>query len=295
MELRQLRYFVAVAEAEHFGAAAERLHIVQPAVSKQIARLERELGLTLFDRSRRRATLTPEGRGFLPHAQRALRAVDRAAIAARSLARGRAGILRVGSSEGLAGTLDAILDQLRLQAPELTVELVSSSTPDKLSAVAGGQLDAAFVRAALPATGVTVHHLWDEPLLVVAPASRGTGIDLRTLADLPLARADRAANPAVYELITRACHQAGFDPIPGPAVGSIQDLVAGPIADGRCWTLLYRTTAPGPSAKIAVGPTRPAVFVPTGIAVVDAPRATVALLVAVALRIAEERGSREPT
>ncbi len=79
MEVRQLRYFVLAAELEHFGAAAERLHIVQPAVSKQIASMECELGLTLFDRTHRRATLTADGRAFLPHARRALQAIERAA------------------------------------------------------------------------------------------------------------------------------------------------------------------------------------------------------------------------
>jgi len=107
MDVRQLGYFVTVAELRHFGKAAQRLHIVQPAVGQQIARLERELGLTLFDRSHRQIALTADGEAFLPHARRVLRALDSAANAAADLAAGAAGLLRVGSSEGLGPPSDS--------------------------------------------------------------------------------------------------------------------------------------------------------------------------------------------
>lgn len=274
MELRQLRYFVTVAEHRHFGRAAEALHIVQPAVSQQVARLERELGLVLFDRSRRQVALTADGTAFLPHARRVLQAVDRAARAAETLARGDAGLLRVGSSENLGPRLDEILTAVRRRRPAVTVTLVAATTPDKLAAVAAGDLDAAFVRAAGPAPGVVVHPLWDEPLHVAVPADRaphdGGPVALATLADLPLSQVPRTANPGVFDLITAACRDAGFTPRPGPPFGSVQNLLTGQVAAGRCWTFLYAgTPATTVPRAVALVPCRPALAVRTGLALPD--------------------------
>jgi len=272
VELRQLRYFVTVAEHGHFGRAAAQLHISQPAVSQQVARLERELGLVLFDRSRRQIALTAAGEAFLPEARRVLRAADRAARAAADLTAGTTGLLRVGSSEGLGPHLEQILTAFRRRRPAASLHLVPGSTPVKLVAVAAGGLDAAFVRAAQPIPGVVIHPLWDEPLLVAMPAGRAPagsgGLELAHLADLPLSQADRPANPGVYDLITGACRAAGFTPLPGPTFGSVQDLLASQVAAGRCWTLLYAGT---PSTSIPRGvaliqPRLP-VHVPTGLAV----------------------------
>jgi DNA-binding transcriptional LysR family regulator len=272
MELRQLRYFVTVAEYSHFGRAAEALHIVQPAVSQQVARLERELGIELFDRSRRQIALTPDGHAFLPYARRVLDAGGQAARAAADLAAGQTGLLRIGSSDVLGPRLQQILAAFRRHRAAADVELVPAATPVKLAAVAAGHLDAAFVRAAPPAAGVTVHPLWDEPLHATIPArlapADGAPVDLATLAGLPLSQAGPAANPGVHELITAACRTAGFIPRPGPPLGVIQDLLAAHVAAGRCWTLLYAST---PAATIppdvALVPTRPALHVATGLAV----------------------------
>ena len=272
MELRQLRYFAAVAEHRHFGRAAEALHIVQPAVSQQVARLERELGLTLFDRSRRQIALTPDGQAFLPHARRVLIAADQAARAAAGLAAGQSGLLRVGSSELLGPRLERILTAFRQRRPAAVIELIPAPTPAKLGAVAAGDLDAAFVRAAPPTPGVTVCKLWDEPLHAAIPAQLvpggGAPADLRALAGLPLALASRTTNPGVHDLITAACGAAGFTPQPGPPFGSIQDLLAAHVAAGRCWTLLYASTpAAAIPADVALLPTHPALRIPTGLAV----------------------------
>ena len=254
MDVRQLRYFVTVAEFGHFGRAAARLHIAQPAVSKQIAILERELGLTLFDRSRRQARLSADGEAFLPHARRALRAVDRAATAATELAAGTAGTLRLGSSPGLGRRLEDILTELRSRRPAVTVHPITTrSVPDKLQAMLTGELDAAFVTALPNDPRLSVHQLWNEPLLLAVPADRAQdAADLADLADLPLSRTDREENPDSFDRITEACKAAGFVPRPGPTLVTAQDTLLGPVAAGQCWTILPAHTTHTDSAAVAI-------------------------------------------
>lgn len=260
MEFRQLRYFVVVAEFGHFGRAAAHLHIVQPAVSKQIASLERELGLNLFDRSRRQARLTADGEAFLVHARRVLRAVDRAATAAADLAEGSTGTLRLGSNPGLGRRLEDILTEFRSRRPAVMVHLMTTrSAPEKVNAVLGGDLDATFVSAVPKNPRLAVRHLWDEPLVLAVPADRApVAADLIGLADLPLSRTARDENPDTFDLITDACKAAGFVPKPGPTLVTAQDTLLGPIAAGRCWTVLPAHTAHADSAAVAfIEPSRP--------------------------------------
>ncbi|KOV90198.1 hypothetical protein ADL03_01410 [Nocardia sp. NRRL S-836] len=277
-----MRYFVTVADHEHFGRAAEALHIVQPAVSKQVARLERELGLTLFDRSHRRARLTPDGHAFLTHARRALRAVDRAVAAAADIAAGDTGLLRIGSSLVFTPRVEAALAAVRTAHPGITLRLTSSaSTTDQLAALAANDLDAAFVAAPPDTPGVRAHHLWDEPLLLAVPA--GTTGTLAALADLPLARPARAANPGVHDLLTAACRAAGFTPRTGPVLTRVQDLLAGPVASGECWTVLPAGLAPPDLTAVALVEPDPPIHVPAALALPDsAPRAAALSLLAAA-------------
>jgi DNA-binding transcriptional LysR family regulator len=111
VEIRQLRCFLAVAELRHFGHAAEQLHIVQPAVSQQIRRLERELGVDLFHRTTRTVELTPAGETFLGHAQRILDAVGNATQAIRQIGTSRS-TLRVGTSSGLGDLPQQSLEEI---------------------------------------------------------------------------------------------------------------------------------------------------------------------------------------
>ncbi|MFI9804508.1 LysR substrate-binding domain-containing protein [Streptomyces sp. NPDC052301] len=241
MELRQLSYFVAVAEELHFGRAAERLHIVQSAVSQQIQRLERELGAELFDRSPRRVRLTAAGERLLPEARSVLGAAEKARAAVA-----RPAGLRLGTSTGLGEHLDRVLAAFAERAPDVPVELHSLPVGERLARVAAGELDAAFVRSAEPPPGIRVLPLWPDPLVAALPATHPLAgrdeIALTDLAALPLALTARRNNPALVDLVLGACRAAGFDPVPGPVGGSLYDTLA-TIGARPLWTVVYASHA----------------------------------------------------
>ncbi|MEU7061458.1 LysR family transcriptional regulator [Streptomyces sp. NPDC046197] len=267
MELRQLTYFVTVAEELHFGRAAERLHIVQSAVSQQIQRLERELGAELFDRSPRRVRLTGAGERLLPEARAVLAAADRARAAVAPPPG-----LRIGTSTGLGAHLDRVLAAFAERAPDVPVELFSLPVAERLDRVAAGQLNAAFVRGAEPPPGVRVLPLWSDPLVAALPAGHPLAarpeIDLAELAGLPLTLTQRRNNPALVDLVVGACHRAGFEPPPGPVSGSLQDTLA-TIGTRPLWTVVYAAHARVlHSPRVAFVPFRaPGLALPTGLAV----------------------------
>jgi DNA-binding transcriptional LysR family regulator len=271
MELRQLRYFVAIAEERHFGRAADRLHIGQPAVSQQIRRLERELGVELFDRSPRHVRLTPAGQRFLPRARAVLAAADEARASVAGLA--GAVPLRLGTSDGLGRHLDDLLDALARTAPWLTVEIVSAPTQARLAQVASGALDAAFVRGDHRAAGLRVIPVWQDPLVAALPSAHplatGADVALRDLAELPLRLTERRTNPPLVDLVVNACHDAGFEPLPGPPAASLTDLVAAIGAGAPTWTVVYAAQAAQlRTRRVAFVPFRaPGLSITTGLAV----------------------------
>jgi DNA-binding transcriptional LysR family regulator len=267
MELRQLSYFVAVAEELHFGRAAERLHIVQSAVSQQIQRLERELGAELFDRSPRRVRLTGAGERLLPEARAVLVAAEKArTVVAAPTA------LRLGTSTGLGAHLDRVLAAFAERAPQVPVELSSLPAGERFVRVATGRLDAAFVRSAEPPPGVRVVPLWSDPLVAALPGThplaRRDEIDLADLAGLPLALTSRRNNPALVDLVVRACHAAGFEPLPGPVGGTLHDTLA-TIGARPLWTVVYASHARVlATPRVAYVPFRaPGLALATGLAV----------------------------
>ncbi|MFC5143436.1 LysR family transcriptional regulator [Streptomyces aureoversilis] len=268
MELRQVRYFIAVAEELHFGRAAERLHIVQPTVSQQIQRLERELGLKLFDRTTRTVTLTAAGHAFLTYAHALLQAERSANEAMAAFRAEQESTLRVGTTTGLGLRLDAVLTALTERAPQLVVELVSAPQAVRLQQVRDGELDAAFVRGTdlAPHTGDADHSpglellpLWDDALVAALPAGHPLAsqpnVALSDLADLPLRIAPRDANPLLVDTVIDACHAAGVEPVMGAAFTTDQDTLAA-IATGRpSWTVYYASQAEiQPAPRISFRP-----------------------------------------
>ena len=279
MELRQLQYFVAVAEELHFGRAAERLHIVQPAVSQQLLRLERELGVRLVDRSTRRVTLTLEGERFLPEARAVLAAVARAREAVAP------GTLRLGTSTGLGGRLPRLLADFERQTGHRGVELVRVAAAARLRRVADGTLDAALVRGVTEHPGLRLEPVWTDAIVVALPAAHPLAaarpLTLAQLHALPVRLPARDENPPLFDLVTSACRAAGFEPRHHSALNE-QDMLAAIAAGPPAWTVYYAAQADTLIAPgIAFRESQPPLHMPTLLAMpTSSSRALDALLTA---------------
>ncbi|MFI0262341.1 LysR substrate-binding domain-containing protein [Streptomyces sp. NPDC017056] len=247
-EIRQLRYFLTVAEELHFGRAAERLHIVQSAVSQQLRRLERELAVTLFERTTRTVRLTEAGRRLLPHAREVLAAESRARAAVADLRAGQDTTLRLGTSDGLGARLETVLAAFTRTAPAgAQIELVTGSTTDRLHRVRSGELDATLLRGDRSEPGLELLPLWQDELRAALPAGHELAvrevIDMADLAPLPLRLASRARNSALHDLVIRSCREAGFEPVLGAEFTTAQDTLAA-VGYGRpSWTVFYEPHA----------------------------------------------------
>jgi DNA-binding transcriptional LysR family regulator len=238
MELRTLRYFVTVAEELHFGRAAQRLNIVQPAVSQQVARLERELGVRLLDRSPRTVRLTEAGRRVLDAARDALAAADRV----RTVVDKPANRVRIGTAPGFTTRLERGIDALREHNPSFEVVLVNLPLDARLAALRRGELDLALARGVDSAPGLLVLPAWSEPLHVVVsgrhPAADREVITLGEMAEYVLRVPARACDPALHDLVSAALRNAGVRPRVGRPIGSIPDTMVELGADPHSWSLL---------------------------------------------------------
>ncbi|WP_069164112.1 LysR family transcriptional regulator [Nocardia altamirensis] len=244
MELRQLRYFVAVAEELHFGRAAERLMIVQSSVSQQLGRLERELGVVLLERSPRHVRLTEAGAAFLPAAKKVLAAERRARASVTEFLTESPTVLRIGTSRGMGERLERLLVALKQRAPGIRVELTSAALGQRLRKVSEHEWDAAFLRGEVAAPdGVRQIPVWHDELVVALPADHPSAaercVDLAELAELPLYLTNRQNNALLDDLVLAACKNSGFEPILGPEQISIQDTLAALGAGAVGWTVLY--------------------------------------------------------
>jgi DNA-binding transcriptional LysR family regulator len=174
IELRQLRYFIAVAEELHFGRAAERLHMSQSPLSRAIRDLERQLDVVLFVRTTRRVELTPAGGALLERARKAVTDVDAAIDEARRASRPEDGVLVLGHGPLSRAPAARLAEAVRARRPQLTVRLEEGVTADLLGRVAGRELAGAAVMqspAAARRYRVQIHPLRDEPLLAALPAA----------------------------------------------------------------------------------------------------------------------------
>lgn len=222
MELRQFRYFVAVAEELHFSRAAQRLHIGQPPLSLQIQSIERELGVLLLKRDRRKVELTDAGRLFLVEARNAIDQAQRAIDTAKRFARGEVGTLRVHftTSAPLLPKFPRAIRSFHERYPDIHLELKIQTSQSILDALMLGNLDIGFVRPAartvLPRE-VSSIPLYKDRLMLVLPAehplaSAAGPIPLRELADEDFLLRPTQRDGGFYEQIFGLCAEAGFTP-----------------------------------------------------------------------------------
>jgi len=237
MELRQLHYFVTLAEELHFGRAAEREHIVQSALSQQVQRLERELGVRLLERSTHHVSLTAAGAVFLVEARQILAHVDRAAAAARR-ATGAAAPLRVGIIDASYDSMPQILQEVQARYPGLVIHQVEASVPEQYQRLTDGRLDVGIGRATLAPPQVASLLFRQDPLGVLVPSGHRfaevDSIPVAVLAQEPLLLAEEVQAPEFNQFTVEMCRTAGFTPtVYGGTVESIR-AAADLVAQGRC-------------------------------------------------------------
>ncbi len=217
MELRHLRYFVAVGEGQHFRNAAERLHVSQSALSRQIQGLEEELGFKLFERLQRGVKLSAAGKLFLQDTRRILRQIEEAANRSRRVASGRSGTLRLGFVETLFwhGVVPKSFRRFHQQHPDAELELHALRTVEQIEAIRSGRLDAGFLfndsqlEKELVQLRVAVH----ESLLAVPtghPLTKIKRLRLRDLRDTSFVWFPRLANPEYYDRLIHTCARRGL-------------------------------------------------------------------------------------
>lgn len=217
MEMRQLQYFVAVAEDLNFTRAAARVHVAQPAISQQIARLEHELGQELFDRSGRRIRLTAAGDLFLPFARQTLDTAARGRDAVAGLAGALAGPLSVGTIQSPPPALLDLLAGFHREHPRVEISLRTGSPQYLAEQVAKGVLDAALLGVTgepLPAAVATADYATEPIVALVAPdheLAERTRIPLTALRDQPLATLTTGSG--LRTVLEAACTRAGFSPL----------------------------------------------------------------------------------
>ena len=242
LELRHLRYFVAVAEELHFGRAAKRLHIAQPPLSQQIRRLEDIVGGPLLARTSRSVALTPAGEAFLERARRILAAARESVDVAARIHRGEAGRLDVGfvSSAITLGVPERI-QAFRTAYPDVSLQLSEGQTAHNVRRLVEGVIDVAVVRDAEPRPEIVIDTLATEPFVAVLPATHPRAgarrIAAAALRHEPFVFYPRSAGELAYQRNLQPCYDAGYDP----------DIVQ----EGQHWLTVFHLVAAGTGVTIA--------------------------------------------
>lgn len=249
---------MAVSEELHFGRAARRLHIAQPALSQQIKHLERELGAMLLARTKRRVALTEPGRAFLVEARRALAAALEAVRAARRAAPGEIGQLRVGYVDLATWlTFPAILRAFRQKYPAVDVTLTELHREPQREALVRGELDVGFFTLRERDTGLAGERVALDPLVVALPEEHRLvaqrEIPLSALAEEPWVLFPRELRTYYVELVLENCAAAGYVPRIAQEAAQLHTL-SGLVSAGVGVTLLPGSMAAAPRAGVVFRP-----------------------------------------
>ncbi|MBB6565207.1 LysR family transcriptional regulator [Kribbella sandramycini] len=260
MELRQLRSFVVVAEELNVGRAAVQLHLTQPSLSRQIAALERDLGVELFARVKKRFVLTAAGETFLAEARELLRRSEEAVRAAQRTQRGELGTLRLRFVQSATfEALPRLLGAFRAAYPEVVLDLETLTTLRQTEELLDGRADVGLLRPSAPAVGAsstTVVRMApgldsrvvsSDPLMVALPArhrfARRKRLRLEELADEPFVFYNRPSGPVVHDTIVGFCRAVGFTPRIEQQAADVQTIVS--------------LVAAGIGVSLLIGPTPP--------------------------------------
>ncbi|MEV4619330.1 LysR substrate-binding domain-containing protein [Asanoa sp. NPDC049573] len=246
IELRQLRYFISLAEELHFGRAAAREHIVQSALSQQVQRLERTLGVELVHRTTRHIELSPAGARFLLEARQIIEHVDRAAGLAQGLTSAPPA-LRVGLLDEGYEAARPVLRALRARHPDLEIHQVQAGVPEQCRMLADGRLDVGVGRSCAAPPQIASELFRLDPLGVLVPEghrlARLPAVPVSALAGETLLMPDESRAPELAEFVAEICRTAGF--VPTAHRGSVQNLRAAVdlVAGGACVMCVPASTA----------------------------------------------------
>jgi DNA-binding transcriptional LysR family regulator len=217
IELRHLRYFVAVAEELHFSRAARRLHIAQPPLSQQIRKLEQHIGHTLFNRNSRTVTLTYAGETLLERARHILKRMEEDVETVRRVGRGEMGSLTIGFiGSAMLTVLPALLGKYRMRYPQVELRLRELTTSRLIDAIRQGAVDIGFLRDAGRTEGLSVETVLAERFVLALPETHPlTGrkkINLSAMQREPLVLFPRELGPRAWDKTMELCATAGFRP-----------------------------------------------------------------------------------
>lgn len=245
MELRHLRYFTAVAREMSFSRAAEKLHIAQPPLSRQIRQLEDELGAELFDRSARPLKLTRAGQFFEGQARLLLERLAEAQSATQRIARGKRAWFGIGFVPStLYGALPEVLRRFREAQPELEVGLVEMTTVQQIDALKAGRIDVGFGRMRFDDERITAELVREEPLVAALPADhplvRSKKLSLRQLASEPLLLYPAKPRPSYADQVLAIFRARELRPAIALEANELQTAI-GLVASGMGYTLVPRS------------------------------------------------------
>ncbi len=216
MELRHVRYFIAVAEYLNFSKAAQQLHIAQPPLSRQIRQLEEDLGVTLFVRSKRRVELTKAGRVFLDEARKLVVQAGHATEAARHAQKGEFGVVRIGIASGLGGVVSRAVAEHCRRFPAINIECKDVFSTVQNEAIHKHDIDVGFLRPPVDAVNLDCELLFEEEFVVILPSSHRLAnrksVRLADVADETLIIFDRKFSSGLYDKVLGLYSRQGLTP-----------------------------------------------------------------------------------